>query len=241
MTSFSEAAWQRIAPLRQAIHQHPFNVELAAGTLTKNRFQSYVIQDSLYLVQYRRALLIAAAKIPEAEASRVFAESATGVLAVEEALHARYLKGFGVAPEDAAAAGASPDCFAYTSFLLAVAHQEPWEVLIAALLPCFWIYWDVGLAISGKAAPANPFQTWIDTYADEGFGEAVARVIAIADTAAAVSSSERHEGMLAAFERSSQYEWLFWDSAYRGRDWPSFVPVWPRDSDLRRPGPIEHV
>lgn len=221
MRTFSEAAWQRIAALRQAIHDHPFNVELAAGTLTKARFQTYIVQDSLYLVEYRRVLLLAAAKVPEADASRVFAESAGGVLAVEQALHGRYLREFGVDPGAAGKARASPDCFAYTSFLLATAHQEPWEIVIAALLPCFWIYWDVGLAIAAKTAPANPFQAWIDTYADAQFGEAVKRVIELADTAATLSSSERRGRMLAAFERSSQYEWLFWDGAYHGRDWPS--------------------
>ena len=55
----------------------------------------------------------------------------------------RYLAEFGVDPETAAAAEPSPDCLAYTSYLLATAHQQPWEVTIAAILPCFWIYWDV--------------------------------------------------------------------------------------------------
>jgi len=29
--------------------------------------------------------------------------------------------------------------------------------------------------------------------------------------------------MLAAFSRSSQYEWLFWDGAYQRRGWPVSV------------------
>ncbi len=35
----------------------------------------------------------------------------------------------------AASAEPAPDCLAYTSFLFTTAHQEPWEVLVAALLP----------------------------------------------------------------------------------------------------------
>ena len=57
--------------------------------------------------------------------------------------------------------------------LLATAYHEPWEVLMAALLPCFWIYWDVGNTIARKAAPDNPYRPWIDTYSDEAFGTAV--------------------------------------------------------------------
>lgn len=222
MTSFSDTAWARISALREAIHHHPFNVELAQGTLTKSRFQDYIIQDTLYLTEYRRTLLLAAAKVPDGDASRAFASSAEGVLAAEEKLHERYLAEFGVNPSEITKELARPDCFAYTSFLFRAAHQEPWEILIAALLPCFWLYWDVGCAIAAKKVPANPFQAWIDTYADERFGQSVRRVITIADAAALGTSAARRERMLAAFERSSEYEWLFWDGAYQGRGWPRF-------------------
>ena len=114
----------------------------------------------------------------------------------------------------------SPDCLGYTSFLLATAYHEPWEVLVAALLPCFWIYWDVGSAIAQRADAANPYRAWIDTYADEGFGEAVRTVIGITDRAAAATTPAVQARMLTAFVRSTQYEWLFWDGAYQQRGWP---------------------
>jgi len=214
---FSEEAWERTASLREAIQQLPFNTELAAGTLAPRRFRFYILQDALYLAQYSRVLSLAAAKAPDTAISQIFGHSALGALAVEERLHEHYLREFGVDPALVAAAEPSPDCLAYTSFLLATAHQEPWEVLVAALLPCFWIYWDVASAITSGAAPSNPYQTWIDTYADEAFGEAVQRVIAIADEAATPMHRVR---MLAAFRRSAQYEWLFWDGAYQERGWP---------------------
>ena len=90
-------------------------------------------------------------------------------------------------------------------------------MLASALLPCFQIYWDVGCAIAATAAADNPYRAWIDTYADEAFGEAVTRVIDIADQAATPAHRAR---MLAAFGRSAQYEWLFWDGAYQERGWP---------------------
>ena len=93
----------------------------------------------------------------------------------------------------------------------------PWN---AALLPCFWIYWDVGRAIAGRAAADNPYRAWIDTYADEGFGEAVRTVIGITDRAAAGTTPAMQARMLTAFVRSTQYEWLFWDGAYQQRGWP---------------------
>ena len=222
MTRFSEEAWQRAAALRAAIHKLPFNAELAAGTLAPERFRFYITQDALYLAQYSRLLSLAAAKAPDTATSQVFGHSALGAIAVEQRLHEHYLRQFGVDPASVASAQPAPDCLAYTSFLFAMAHQEPWEVLVAALLPCFWIYWDVAGRITSSAAPDNQYQAWIDTYADPAFGEAVQRVIHIADAAALATPSSR-PAMLTAFGRSAQYEWLFWDGAYRERGWPVFV------------------
>jgi thiaminase/transcriptional activator TenA len=220
MSRFSEEAWARTAAMRPAIQGLAFNTELAAGTLAPERFRFYILQDAVYLGEYARVLAIAAAKAPDAATVQVFAGDAVQAIAVEQAFHCRYLAEFGVSPEMAAAAEPAPDCLAYTSFLLATAHQQPFPVLVAALLPCFWIYWDVASAIVRDAAPDNPYQAWIDTYADPRFGDAVKTVIDIADRAAEASSTDMRHAMLAAFRRSARYEYLFWDGAYHQRGWP---------------------
>src|SRR5690242_16970838 len=46
-----------------------------------------------------------------------FAQSALRAVAVERALHKRYLRQYGVDPATLAAAEPAPDCLAYTSFL----------------------------------------------------------------------------------------------------------------------------
>ncbi|MSO90971.1 MAG: thiaminase II [Acetobacteraceae bacterium] len=220
MDGFSDNAWRRTASLRQAVNALPFNTELAAGTLSAGRFQFYVVQDALYLGQYSRALAIAAARASDAPALHVFAQSALEAVSVEQALHAGYMKQFGVNSEQFANTEPTPDCLAYTSFLMTAAYHEPWEVLLAALLPCFWIYWDVGTEISRHAAADNPYRAWIDTYADQNFGATVRAVIGITDRAAAATTPAMRARMMAAFIRSTQYEWMFWDSAYQQRGWP---------------------
>ena len=220
MSTFTGHAWAATASLRAAIMELPFNRELAAGTLSRERFQHYMIQDALYLEQYSRALAVAAAKAPDADAMQRFAHAAEEALVVERALHGGFFEAFGIDPNQATAAEPSPTCYGYTNFLLSVAHVGSYEELVAAILPCFWIYWDVGNQIAKEAVADNPYQAWIDTYSDPGFGEAVDAVIAITDRTAATSTDARREAMLRAFKRSTQYEWMFWDSAYRLADWP---------------------
>jgi thiaminase/transcriptional activator TenA len=217
MTSFCDHAWQNTTELRAAIHALSFNRELAAGTLDPARFQFYITQDALYLDQYARILVIAGARGPDGATLRLFGECALQAVAVEQALHGQYLSQFG---SDPLQAEPSPDCLNYTSFLLATAYHEPWEVLMAALLPCFWIYWDVGNAIAREAAAENKYRAWIDTYSDAAFGDAVRAVIAATDAAAAGATDPLRARMMTAFVRCTQYEYLFWDGAYQRRGWP---------------------
>ena len=220
MTAFSAEATAASADLRQRIREMPFNAELAAGTLSSDRFQFYILQDALYLTEYARALAIAGARSPEAEGVARFTKCAEGAIVVERALHEGFFRRHGLSPEAVAASEPSPACLAYTSYLLAAAGTQSYEVLVAALLPCFTVYREVGIDIAGRAASANPYRAWIDTYTDPAFGETVDAVTAIVDRTAAATTPMLRRGMLRAFMRSTQYEWMFWDSAHRRERWP---------------------
>jgi thiaminase (transcriptional activator TenA) len=217
---FSADAWQRIAPLYAAILELPFNRELAAGTLSRERFTFYMLQDALYLSHFGKALAVTAARAPDADALIQFAGSAREAVVVERALHEGFFRDFGITGEQAAATEPSPTCAHYTHYLVALAHNAPYEVAVAALLPCFWIYWEVGKHLLTIAQPDNPYQAWIDTYADDTFATGVRRVIAISDQIAAAATPAIQSRMHQAFRRASQLEWMFWDSAYRREAWP---------------------
>ena len=214
--SFSQELKSQNAKLWQVIQDMPFNAELANGSLPQEKFQFYIGQDSLYLEAYSKALSLASAKAPSTDAMLEFAQGAQVAIEVERALHEGFFKQFGVTPP----AEASPTCTAYTNFLLSTAASQGYAELIAAILPCFWVYWDVGCHIAKSASPDNPYQAWIDTYADDGFGQATDRVIALVDAAAVEAGPETKARMAHAFHRCTQYEWMFWDSAYRLEAWP---------------------
>jgi thiaminase/transcriptional activator TenA len=219
-TFFSSEAWGRNAALYELIRTMPFNTELAAGTLSEARFKHYVTQDAHYLNGFGRALALAAAKAPRPDRIAQFAKSAENALIVEQALHGSFFRQFGITPQIFADTPLSPACHHYVSYLLATAYAEPYEVVLGALLPCFWIYAEVGRDIHARSKPANPYQAWIDTYAGEEFHAAVRAVIAAADEVAEEGSPLLRRRMHAAFTRATQLEWVFWDSAYRLESWP---------------------
>lgn len=223
MTSFCADAWQRTAKLMAAMTDLPFNRELADGSLAQQRFQFYLVQDARYLVGFARALAVAAAKADSTDDVAFFADAARESIVVERALHDGYFERFGMTTADQRAVETSPTCLAYTSYLLAVAQTGSYAELIAALLPCFWVYQHVGTEIVTTRHPGadHPYLAWLDTYADDDFATAVQTCKDAVDRAAA-NADERTAGrMLAAFTRATEYEWLFWDSAYRQETWPT--------------------
>lgn len=218
--TFSSEAWARNLPLYETIRTMPFNRDLAAGTLPLGPFRQYIVQDAHYLIAFGQALAIAAAKAGHPDDIVQFAEGAKVAIIVERALHGDYFKQFGISPHEFNTTPLSPTCHHYCSFLTATAWKDPYEVVLAAILPCFWIYAEVGRDIHGRAAPENPYQAWIDTYAGEDFHLAVKAVIATTDRVAASTSPATREAMHAAYTRAAQLEWMFWDSAYRQESWP---------------------
>lgn len=220
MTRFTDDAWQRNLPLFHATLALPFNQELAAGTLSQAAFRHYMIQDAHYLVAFGRALAAAAAKAHDAEGVVQFANCAHAAVVVERQLHDGFMRDYAISAEEFASTPLSPTCHHYCHFLQSAAWSQPYPVALAALLPCFWIYAEVGHAIVSQAAPHNPYQSWIDTYAGEDFHTLVRQVRTTIDSVAQEADARTLAAMHQAYTDAARLEWMFWDSAYRQGAWP---------------------
>lgn len=217
--SFSQDVWQRNLALYQKTLAHPFNQELAQGTLNQDTFCHYVIQDAHYLLAYGRALAVCAAKAYEAEDVIQFADSAKIAIVVERSLHDDFMQNFDISKDEFENTPLTLACHHYSNFLTATAWSESYPVILAALLPCYWIYAEVGNDIVRNSIPNNPYQAWVDTYAGEEFNAVVQQVIATIDRVAMRCDADTLEKMHQAYTRGAQLEWLFWDSAYRQEKW----------------------
>ncbi|GAB2789921.1 thiaminase II [Rhabdobacter roseus] len=214
--TFTQYLWQEATPIFEKIRAHPFNQELRQGTLPTDAFTFYIYQDSLYLADFARALAVAGTRAATSQELLDFLQFAQNAILVERALHESYFDEYRISYTS----GKAPGCFAYTNYLLAVSTLESYEVAVAALLPCFWIYKEIGDYIYAHQTTPNPYQNWISTYAGEEFGEAVRKVLGICDRLAEQASESTRQRMREAYLTSSRLEYLFWDSAYRREAWP---------------------
>lgn len=213
--SFTDEAWSAVEDVRKAIDGQPFLIALADGTLPRETFTYYLAQDAHYLASYARALAACAAQSPGTDELAFWAGSARRAIEVERVLHAGHVG-------DAAAYVRSPTCTAYTSYLLGLATAAPYPVLAAGVLPCFWVYQDVGTRLKDGVGDlsGHPYGDWIGTYGDPAFAEATEQARNLVDRAAADAGTATRQRMREAFTTATRYEWLFWDAAWRREGWP---------------------
>jgi len=218
--AFTDELWKSIGPIYAAILRHPFVRGLTDGSLPRESFKFYAVQDALYLREFARALSLAAARAPEDDWIIMFNEHAAGALKVERTLHESFFKDFGLTPSDVASTPLAPTNLAYTSYLLAVAYGSPFHEAMAALLPCYWIYWEVGKELERFGSPDPLYARWIGTYAAQEFGDVVRAVIDATDRVAGRLSPAERAAMKRHFVATSRYEWMFWEMGHRREAWP---------------------
>jgi thiaminase (transcriptional activator TenA) len=217
---FTDELWHSITSIYNEILAHPFLLGLTDGTLTEDHFRFYVIQDAFYLREYARALSLTGVRSPDESALVMFNEHAIGAITVERSLHEGFLKELDVTREEAEATEASPTTLAYTSLLLKTATLGDYPEILGAVLPCYWIYWEVGKALLERGSPNPMYQKWIDTYGGEEFGALVEAVLDLTDRVCEDLNPTQKARVREAFVITSRYEWMFWDAAWRMEGWP---------------------
>ena len=218
--AYTDSLWDANQDIYQEILRHPFLEGLADGTLSKQAFSFYMIQDAHYLRQFSRALSITASKAPRAEWATLLNSQAADTLSYEMTLHESVFAEYGISARQVAATEPSPQALAYTNFLVVTAYGRSFSESLAALLPCYWIYWEVGKELKKKGSANPAYQRWIDAYAAEDYGQSVREILAIVNEVAKTANPRELEVMGRYFRRSSRYEWMFWDSSYHRTGWP---------------------
>jgi thiaminase/transcriptional activator TenA len=219
-TSLTDRLWESIDDVFKAILEHPFIDGLTTGSLDRDAFRFYVVQDSLYLGDYARALAVCAAKAPHEEATQMFCEHAAGAIAVERQLHESFFADFGMSKEQVRATEMAPTNLAYTSYLLAVTYGRSFAEALGAVLPCYWIYREVGKALLDRGSPDPLYGKWIETYGGEEFADIVQAVLSLTDEIWMDISAAEQPRVMEHFKITSRYEWMFWDMGYRKEAWP---------------------
>jgi thiaminase/transcriptional activator TenA len=92
----------------------------------------------------------------------------------------------------------------------------------AVILPCAWGYCEIGQRLYAQGLPENQplYAQWIETYNSPEFEALAAWLREFIDRCATGAAQAELDAMERAFMLSSQYEYMFWDAAWRMEEWP---------------------
>lgn len=220
VTRFSDNLRQKLDPVWQALHRHPFVVALGGGVLEASRFQVWLRQNYLFLIGYTRLFAHGAARA-DRESMRWMVAMASGVLNHEMLLHEAYAIEFGLARDELPEGVKLPTTRAYTDHLLRTASLGSMLELVAALLPCLWVHSEVGQRLAKQAnVNDNRYARWIDLYSGPVAAKNARQGRELLDRLAAGAGPEPLAAAEDAFAASSRYEWMFLQMCDKGESWP---------------------
>ena len=217
---FTADLWNSIQDIYAEILDHPFLTGLTDGTLPEECFRHYVLQDALYLRDYARALSLAGVRSPDEDALVMFNEHSAGAILVERSLHDSFLKDLGIPEDELGHTPMAPTTLAYTSYLLRTASLGDYPEVLGAVLPCYWIYAEVGKTLLEQGSPNAMYQKWIETYGGEDFNALVEAVLDVTDRACEDLNPSQRARVTEAFVTTSRYEWMFWNMGWTLEKWP---------------------
>jgi thiaminase (transcriptional activator TenA) len=212
--------WAEIEPVYDAILDHPFIKGLASGELSVDSFVQFISQDTHYLQDYVRTLLTLAAKAPDFAATKMLTTHAAAAAAAEAGLHAELMTDLGRDPAELLAFDARPTTRAYASFMLATVFTGSFADGLTAIMPCFWIYAEVGQHLKQVGSPNPVYQRWIDSYGSDDYLREVLLALELTDRVGLTLAPEAEAAARRHFRTAARYEWMFWDAAYRQETWP---------------------
>lgn len=222
-TGWTGELWSAIEPIHLEILQHPFITGLTSGELAPEAFVRFLAQDTYYVNEYARSLAMLSATAPNMALTRSLLQHAAGAVTAESGLHAELVDMIEAPAGVLTEVLPTPTAAAYVDFVTARVHSGSFFEGLCAVLPCMWVYAEVGRHLVAAGSPHPTYQRWIDSYAGSDYLDEVERVLADVDVLARdVAEVEKQRGVDIAIA-ATRYEWMFWDSAYRGEEWPTLV------------------
>jgi thiaminase (transcriptional activator TenA) len=209
------------AELWEKLHAHPFIQGLADGTLPPDSFRFYIEQNLQYLLEYARAMALAAGRAGDVETMRIFSADLTNIVEEEIPenrellarvleLGARDLKG---------SEGMAPATVTYTGFLVkTAATSRPVEVM-AAIVPCAWSYGDIASRRRDQIVEHPVYAEWVRFFASPEYAGVVERMQADFEWLVA-RDDVPFERLSFLFTTGVRLEHGFWDMAYAREHWP---------------------
>ncbi|AXF56975.1 thiaminase II [Salicibibacter kimchii] len=220
--TFSKHIRKSADPIWKASHEHPFVQGIGNGSLDVEAFKYFMCQDYKYLIEYSRVIAMGSVLATDLKTMAGFAKVLDDTLNMEMDLHRSYAERLGISREKLEATTPGPVTLAYSSYMMAEAQKGSVAELIAAILPCAWSYYEIGLELAKipGATEHEQYGEWVRMYASDEFGDIGNWLITKLDELAEGKTEGELDRLEEIFLNTSRFEYMFWDMAYKREGWP---------------------
>lgn len=219
MTTFTDQIHEAAAPLWQQSFDHPFIHELQDGSLPSDVFRFYLIQDRYYLSEFGKLHEQVAEQVSDADGKAFLLAGAQGLKDGEIAVREGFFDQLGITDDEIKRTPIAPTAYNYVNHMYAELYRGTPQQAIAGLLPCYWLYNEIGKQLVAQGSPDDLYQRWIETYDSDDYTDSVNQMIALTNQVADESNDVIKEKMQTSFVRSSSYELAFWQMAVDRQGW----------------------
>lgn len=209
----THALWEITEEVRGRIWKHPFLHQMADGTLPMEQFLDYLQQDRLYLQAYYPRMQEVAALLTDESEKQLFVTFAEMSQQEEDRLHQLLLG------KHQLSAAALPHTLSYIAHERACTQSGHVAVALSGLLPCMWIYCEVGeyLQTIATVEDGHPYMEWIKCYADPEMATGARQVCQILDRLMETISIRELAEVRYAYSQSAEEEYHFWNQIIQAK------------------------
>ena len=207
-----------VADIWHEYNRHPFVKGIEDGTLSREKFRRYIIQDYLYLNEYSKVFALGVAKAKNLDTLKLCASVMGAIADVEMDIHKGYMGRLKVSEEELAKTERTLENLSYTSYMLRIAYEEGEAEILAAILSCALSYEDIAKKIlenNPNAGEHEFYGSWIKCYSGEEYCSLNKILVSHLEKAVRNYSEGQLEHICEIFRVCSLYEMGFWDMADR--------------------------
>lgn len=201
--------------------KHPFVKGIATGDLPLETFKNYIMQDIYYLKHYGKVHAFAAAHADDFHVSASLADKAKNTAEAELTVHKEHAEILNITDEDIKNFKPAPTAYAYTSHLYRASLSGSLAQIIAAILPCYWLYAEIGMKYKDAEPDEEIYRNWIGMYASDWFQESTDEMIDLMDDLADKAGEDEKNRITEQFVIAKDYELAFWEMSYTFEKWLS--------------------
>ena len=213
----SEILFSKTKELWDQSAEKPFVIEMAKGTLDKELFKRYMLQDYLYLQEYI-GILKSIRDIAEDEETKAFLGKIVDGTAREiESVHMHNMEELGITREDIEKSRMFPVISEYNGYMRSCVDEFGRLGGLAALLQCSWVYAYIAEDAVRKHKEEivkSEYRSWFEAYTCQSYLDTNQIWIDLLDEQSAGISEAKTAEMCRIFERCARFENEFWDALY---------------------------